>query len=51
MKYIRDIVHERIIDLPFYLSSEQIVEIFAKMFTQEKFHSLKNHVGVEDTIY
>eukprot|EP00253_Pinus_taeda_P010144 PITA_10144 len=34
MHYIRDLVHDRVIDLQFCPSTEQIVEIFTKTFTE-----------------
>jgi hypothetical protein len=40
MHYIRDLVHEGIIDLQFFPSEEQTTDIFTKTFTEKKFHSL-----------
>jgi hypothetical protein len=50
MHYIRDLVHERIIDLQLCPSSEQTVDIFTKTFTEQKFHSLRDRLGVKDTV-
>ena len=50
MHYIRDLVHEGIIDLQFCPSVEQMTNIFTKTFTKHKFHSLHSHLGVKDTV-
>ena len=50
MHYIQDLVHEGIIELQFYPSVEQMLDIFTKTFTEHKFHSLRGHLGVKDTI-
>jgi hypothetical protein len=50
MHYIWDLVHEGIIDLQFCPSAEQTTDIFTKTFTEQKFHSLRSHLGVKDTV-
>jgi hypothetical protein len=50
MHYIQDLVHEGIIDLQFCPSAEQMTYIFTKTFTEQKFHSLRSHLGVKDTV-
>jgi hypothetical protein len=40
MHYIWDLVHEGIIDLQFFPSTEHTADIFTKTFTEQKFHSL-----------
>jgi hypothetical protein len=50
MHYIQDLVHEGIIDLQFCPSTEQTADIFTKTFTEKKFHSLRSHLGVKDTV-
>eukprot|EP00253_Pinus_taeda_P030054 PITA_30054 len=50
MHYIRDLVHDRVIDLQFCPSTEQTVDIFTKTFTKQKFRSLRDHLGVKDTV-
>jgi len=50
MHYIRYLVHERIIDMQFCPSSKKTVDIFTKTFTEQKFHSLHDRLGVKDTI-
>jgi hypothetical protein len=50
MHYIWDLVHEGIIDLQFFPSAEQMANIFTKTFTEQKFHSLRGHLGVKDTV-
>jgi hypothetical protein len=50
MHYIWNLVHEGIIDLQFCPSAEQTADIFTKTFTEQKFHSLRSHLGVKDTV-
>eukprot|EP00253_Pinus_taeda_P011895 PITA_11895 len=50
MHYIRDLVHDRIIDLQFCPSAEQTADIFNKTFTEHKFHSLRDRLGVKDIV-
>eukprot|EP00253_Pinus_taeda_P010129 PITA_10129 len=50
MHYIRDLVHDRVIDLQFCPSAEQTADIFTKTFTEQKFRSLRDRLGVKDTI-
>eukprot|EP00253_Pinus_taeda_P020502 PITA_20502 len=50
MHYIRDLVHDWIIDLQFCPSAEQTADIFTKTFTKQKFHFLRDHLGVKDTV-
>eukprot|EP00253_Pinus_taeda_P004964 PITA_04964 len=48
--YIRDLVHDRVIDLQFWPSAEQTADILTKTFTEKKFRSLRDHLGVKDTV-
>ena len=50
MHYVRDLVHKRIIDLHFCPSSKKSADIFTKIFTEQKFHSPCDRLGVKDTI-
>eukprot|EP00253_Pinus_taeda_P016828 PITA_16828 len=50
MHYIRDLVHDRVIDLQFCPSAEQIADIFTKTFTGQKFRSLRDRLGVKDIV-
>eukprot|EP00253_Pinus_taeda_P035024 PITA_35024 len=50
MYYIRDLVHDRVIDLQFFPSAEQTANIFTKTFTKQIFCSLRDRLGVKDTI-
>jgi hypothetical protein len=51
MHYIKELVTDRIINLQYYLSSEQDVDIFTKTFTDYKFHFMHGYLGVKDTIF
>eukprot|EP00253_Pinus_taeda_P025156 PITA_25156 len=50
MHYIRDFVHDWVIDLQFCPSAEQTADIFTKTFTEQKFRSLRDRLGVKDTV-
>eukprot|EP00253_Pinus_taeda_P033755 PITA_33755 len=50
MHYIEELVHDRVIDLQFCPSTEQTEDIFTKTFTQQKFRSLRNRLGVKDMV-
>eukprot|EP00253_Pinus_taeda_P008206 PITA_08206 len=50
MHYIRDLVHDRVIDLQFCPSAEQTADIFTKTFTEQNFRSLHDRLGVKDTV-
>eukprot|EP00253_Pinus_taeda_P017526 PITA_17526 len=49
MHFIRELIHDGIIDLQYCPSSEQIADIFTKTFTEQKFRFLRDHLGVKDT--
>jgi hypothetical protein len=50
MNFIRDLVHERIIDFQFCPSSEQTAEIFTKTFTEKKFQTVQDRLVVKNTV-
>jgi hypothetical protein len=50
MHYIRDLVHDGIIDIQFCPSAKQTADIFTKTFTEKKFHSLHSHLGVKGIV-
>ena len=50
MHYIRDLVHDRVIDLQFCPSAEQTADIFTKTFIEKKFRSLCDCLGVKDIV-
>eukprot|EP00253_Pinus_taeda_P032169 PITA_32169 len=49
MHFIRELIHDGIIDLQYCPSSEQIADIFTKTFTKQKFRFLRDRLGVKDT--
>jgi hypothetical protein len=50
MNYTQELLHYGIIDLQLCPSVEQTIDIFTKTFIEQKFHSLRSHVGVKDTV-
>eukprot|EP00253_Pinus_taeda_P036552 PITA_36552 len=49
MHFIRELIHDGIIDLQYYPSSEQIADIFTKTFIEQKFRFLRDRLRVKDT--
>eukprot|EP00253_Pinus_taeda_P019211 PITA_19211 len=49
MHFIRELIHDGIIDLQYCPSSEQIADIFTKTFIEQKFRFLRDRLGVKDT--
>jgi hypothetical protein len=50
MHYIRDLLHEGIIDLQFYPLEKHTTYIFTKTFSEQKFHSLRSRLGVKEIV-
>ena len=46
MNYIRHVVHDGTIDLLFYASSEQVADIFTKVFCEKTFSNIKSLLGI-----
>ena len=46
--YIRQLVHDGTIQLLFCASSEQVADIFTKVFCEKKFSNLKSLLGIAD---
>eukprot|EP00253_Pinus_taeda_P033792 PITA_33792 len=49
MHFIRELIHDGVIDLQYCPSSEQIANIFTKTFTEQKFRFLRDRLGAKDT--
>eukprot|EP00253_Pinus_taeda_P023871 PITA_23871 len=49
MRFIRELIHDGVIDPQFCPSSEHIADIFTKTFTEQKFRFLRDRLGVKDT--
>jgi hypothetical protein len=50
MHYIRELIHDMIINLQYYPSVEQTANIFTKSFIEKNFHFLHDHLRVKDTV-
>ena len=48
MHYIRELVHDGTIHLLFCSSSEQVADIFTKVFCEKTFSNLKSLLGIFD---
>ena len=48
MHYIRQLVHDDTIHLLFYTSSEQVADIFTKVFCEKTFNNIKSLLGIAD---
>jgi hypothetical protein len=43
-------IHDVFIDLQYYPSLEKIADIFTKTFTEQKFTTLRDLLGLKDTV-
>ena len=50
MHYIRELVHDGTIALLYCASSEQVEDIFTKVFCEKKFNNLKSLLGIADNV-
>jgi hypothetical protein len=50
MHFIKELVHDKIIDLQFYPSYEKTVDIFTKTFIGVKFQTLWDRLGVKNIV-
>jgi hypothetical protein len=50
MHYIRDMVHDMIINLQYCPFVKHTANIFTKTFTEGKFHLLCDRLGVKETV-
>ena len=50
MHYIRELVHDGTIALLYYTSSEQVANIFTKVFCEKTFINLKSLLGIIDHV-
>ena len=46
MHYIRGLVHDGVIDLQYFPSSEQVADIFTKVFSERIFNNIKYLIGI-----
>ena len=50
MHYIRGLMHDEIIALHYYASSEQVPDIFTKEFSENNFNHLKSLLGIDSNM-
>ena len=50
MHYIKELVHDGTIALLYCASSEQVVDIFTKVFCEKTFNNLKSLLGIVDHV-
>ena len=50
MHYIIGLVHDGVIDLQYCASSEQVADIFTKMFLERNFSNIKSLLGIDDHV-
>jgi hypothetical protein len=50
MHFIRDLVHDMIIDFHLYPSSKHSADIFTKTFTEKKFQTLRDCLAVKNIV-
>ena len=50
MHYIKELVHDDTIALLYCASSEQVADIFTKVFCEKTFSNLKSLLGISDHV-
>jgi hypothetical protein len=46
MHFIKKFIHDRVIEVLFFPTDDQVVDIFTKSLTQSKFYKLRSMLGV-----
>ena len=50
MNYIIGLVKDGVIGLQYCASSEQVADIFTKVFSEKNFNNLKSMLGIDDHV-
>ena len=50
MHYIRNLVHDRILEVLFCLADDQVVDIFTKPLIEAKFSKIQSMLGVQECV-
>ena len=50
MQFIRNLVHDRVIELLYFPTDDQVADIFTKSLTEAKFSKLQSMLGVQECV-
>jgi hypothetical protein len=50
MHFIRKLIHDQVIEVLFFPTEDQVVDIFTKSITKSKFSKLRYMLGVQEVV-
>jgi hypothetical protein len=50
MHFIRKLIHDRVIEVLFFPTEDQVADIFTKSLTEAKFSKLRSMLGVQEVV-
>ena len=50
MHFIRNLVHDRVIEVLYFPTDDQVADIFTKSLTEAKFSILRSMLGVQECV-
>ena len=50
MHFIRNLVHDHVLDVLFFPTNDQVADIFTKSLTEAKFSKLLSMLGVQECV-
>jgi hypothetical protein len=50
MHFIRNLIHDQVIEVLFFPTKDQVAYIFTKSLTEEKFSKLRSMLGVQEVV-
>ena len=50
MKFTRKLIHDLVIEVLFFPTKDQFVDIFTKSLTEAKFSNLRSMLGVQEVV-
>jgi hypothetical protein len=50
MHFIRNLIHDQVIEVLFFPTEDQVADIFTKSLTEAKFSKLRSMLGVQEVV-
>ena len=50
MNFIKNLVHDRVLEMLYYRTDDQVADIFTKSLTKAKFSKLRSMLGVQECV-
>jgi hypothetical protein len=50
MYFIRKLIHDQAIEVPFFPTEDQVADIFTKSLTEAEFSKLQSMLGVQEAV-